>query len=62
MIQECSHQICAVITTLKQGHEPGSKIRSIWCGKVRVNGEDEEWIVSGGFDRRLVVWKPRKDS
>lgn len=43
-----------VVATLKGGHEAGSKIRSIWCGMV----EGQEWVVSGGFDRRLVVWKP----
>ena len=44
--------------TLKGGHEAGSKIRSIWCGLVR--DEDKlvrEIVVSGGFDRRLVIWK-----
>ena len=43
-----------VVATLNGGHEAGSKIRSIWCGMV----EGQEWVVSGGFDRRLVVWKP----
>ena len=43
-----------VVATLTGGHEAGSKIRSIWCGMV----EEQEWVVSGGFDRRLVVWKP----
>lgn len=43
-----------VVSTLKGGHEVGSKIRSVWCGMVG----REEWVVSGGFDRRLVVWKP----
>ncbi len=43
-----------VVATLKGGHGAGSKIRSIWCGIV----EGQEWVVSGGFDRRLVVWKP----
>ena len=47
-----------IVTTLKDGHEMGSKIRSIWCGIVDVGGEEQEWVVSGGFDRRLVVWKP----
>lgn len=47
-----------ILATLKGGHEIGSKIRSIWCGGVDVDGGREEWVVSGGFDRRLVVWKP----
>lgn len=48
-------KICAV---LKGGHEPASKIRSIWAGVVEVDGKQEEWVVSGGFDKKLVVWKP----
>ncbi|KAL8943129.1 MAG: hypothetical protein Q9216_001259 [Gyalolechia sp. 2 TL-2023] len=47
--------------TLKGGHEPGSKIRSIWAGMLKARGkmeDEEEWVVSGGFDKRLVVWKP----
>jgi WD40 repeat protein len=47
-----------IVATLKNGHEPGSKIRSIWCGTVNVGEGTQEWVVSGGFDRRLVVWKP----
>lgn len=35
------------------GHEPGSKVRCLWAGTV---GE-EEWLVSGGFDQKLIVWK-----
>ena len=46
-----------VVATLRDGHEVGSKIRSVWAGMVEVDEEDEEWVVSGGFDRRLVVWK-----
>ena len=49
-----------IIVTLKNGHEFGSKIRSVWAGLVDVDGEKEEWVVSGGFDKRLVVWKPKK--
>ncbi|KAL8862964.1 MAG: hypothetical protein Q9178_000906 [Gyalolechia marmorata] len=47
-------KICA---TLKGGHEPGSKIRSVWAGMVDVGEKQEEWMISGGFDKRLVVWK-----
>lgn len=54
--------IVLVVATLKGGHEPGSKIRSIWCGPVNVKGTQEEWVVSGGFDRKLVVWKPPKET
>ncbi|KAL9070612.1 MAG: hypothetical protein Q9161_004783 [Pseudevernia consocians] len=49
-----------IVATLQGGHEVGSKIRSIWCGLIQVEGGKEEWLVSGGFDRRLVVWKAEK--
>jgi WD40 repeat protein len=53
-----------VVASLK-GHEVGSKVRSLWAGMVRVkssSGEDgsekeEEWLVSGGFDKKVIVWK-----
>jgi hypothetical protein len=47
-----------IVTMLKDGHEVGSKVRSIWAGWV--GGKDdsrEEWVVSGGFDKRLIVWR-----
>ncbi|KAL8677714.1 MAG: hypothetical protein Q9224_001526 [Gallowayella concinna] len=50
-----------ICSTLKEGHEPGSKIRSMWAGMVDVGGQDEEWVISGGFDKRLLVWKPGED-
>ncbi|MCJ1380317.1 hypothetical protein MMC17_003420 [Xylographa soralifera] len=46
-----------VVGLLKGGHEAGSKVRSVWAGWVGVGEGREEWVVSGGFDRRLVVWK-----
>ncbi|KOS48063.1 hypothetical protein ACN38_g998 [Penicillium nordicum] len=51
-----------VIATLKGGHEPGFKVRSVWSGYVAVPQTEgdrvwEEWVISGGFDKRLVVWK-----
>ncbi|KAJ5483949.1 hypothetical protein N7539_005745 [Penicillium diatomitis] len=50
-----------VVATLKQGHEPGFKVRTIWAGFVDVPGETgrkrEEWLVSGGFDKKLIIWK-----
>ncbi|KAJ5893291.1 hypothetical protein N7495_004982 [Penicillium taxi] len=49
-----------LIATLKDGHEPGCKVRTIWAGYVNVNGneaEQEEWMISGGFDKKLIVWK-----
>ncbi|KAJ5086110.1 hypothetical protein N7532_010881 [Penicillium argentinense] len=52
-----------VVAMLKGGHEPGSKVRSVWSGRVEfsdVGGKEpshEEWVISGGFDKRLIVWK-----
>ena len=48
-----------IVATLKDGHEVGSKIRSVWCGHVNVGGDErEEWVISGGFDRQLIIWRP----
>lgn len=47
-----------ISSTLKGGHETGSKIRCIWAGVHASGGKGEEWVVSGGFDKKLVVWKP----
>lgn len=46
----------------KKGHEVGSKVRSVWAGVVRNTSEDGkekegEWVVSGGFDKRVIVWR-----
>ena len=43
----------------RRGHEAGSKVRGLGTGVVRVEGGEgeEEWVVSGGFDRRCVVWR-----
>ena len=53
-----------IVTLLKQGHQNGYKVRTIWAGWVEVlRGDDsgevtvEEWVVSGGFDKRLIIWK-----
>ncbi|KAJ5207408.1 hypothetical protein N7491_001959 [Penicillium cf. griseofulvum] len=51
-----------VIATLKGGHEVGFKVRTVWSGYVDVPQEEgdlvrEEWVISGGFDKRLVVWE-----
>ena len=53
-----------IVATLKEGHEVGSKIRTLWAGWVLRDTEgketgyktEEEILVSGGFDQRLVVW------
>lgn len=41
-----------VVASLK-GHEAGAKIRCLFAGTV----ENEEVLVSGGFDQRLIFWK-----
>ncbi|PLN78402.1 hypothetical protein BDW42DRAFT_187436 [Aspergillus taichungensis] len=51
-----------VAVMLKDGHDTGYKVRSIWAGWVDVLGDGgevvrEEWLVSGGFDKKLIVWK-----
>lgn len=42
-----------VVATLKEGHAVGYKVRTVWAGMV----DDEEWVVSGGFDKKLIVWR-----
>lgn len=46
-----------VVATL-DGHEPGSKVRCLSSGVVDFDGKAVEVLVSGGFDRRLIVWVP----
>ncbi|KAL4898184.1 hypothetical protein BDV59DRAFT_166350 [Aspergillus ambiguus] len=50
-----------VTSLLKDGHQVGCKVRTIWAGWVPVRRGDEvvreEWLVSGGFDKRLIVWR-----
>lgn len=46
-----------VVGMLKMGHDVGCKVRTIWAGWVDVEGVKEEWVVSGGFDKKLIVWK-----
>lgn len=50
-----------IVSTLK-GHEPGSKVRCLCAGRVnkQEGGVGEEWLVSGGFDQKLIVWKPEE--
>jgi WD40 repeat protein len=50
------------VVALLKGHEPGTKVRSLWAGIVSVaddvdDSHEEEWLVSGGFDKRVIVWK-----
>ena len=63
------------VVALLKGHEPGSKVRSLWAGMMTVkeNNDDgaeeagdecesvEEWLVSGGFDKKVIVWKVASD-
>jgi len=52
-----------VSAILKDGHEVGSKIRSIWCGNVHADGRgEEEWLLSGGFDHKLIVWRCKAEA
>lgn len=60
-----------VVAVLKGGHEEGARVRCLWAGRVGKGGQGggdgwvggdveedgEEVVVSGGFDRRLVVWR-----
>ncbi|KAI4727961.1 WD40 repeat-like protein [Aureobasidium sp. EXF-10728] len=46
-----------IIATLK-GHEPGSKVRCLSAGWVSLGDEKQEWLISGGFDHKLIAWKP----
>lgn len=47
-----------IVATLRDGHEFGSKIRTLWAGCLYFNGKREEWVISGGFDKKLIVWRP----
>lgn len=43
-----------------EGHEAASKIRCLWAGWVDLGpnaNSREEWVVSGGFDQRLIAWR-----
>ncbi|KAF2084305.1 hypothetical protein K490DRAFT_49407 [Saccharata proteae CBS 121410] len=46
-----------IIASLK-GHEGASKIRCVWAGHVDSAGRgSEEWMISGGFDQKLILWR-----
>lgn len=46
-----------VVCTLRGGHEAGAKVRTICAGLVKgEDGVEKEIMVSGGFDRRAIVW------
>lgn len=46
-----------LVAILKGGHDAGSKVRSIWAGWVEGKETREEWLVSGGFDKKLIIWR-----
>ena len=49
-----------IIESLTKGHEPGSKIRSLWAGWIQSDESGigrQEWLISGGFDKKLIIWK-----
>ncbi|GAB7344042.1 hypothetical protein MBLNU457_1961t1 [Dothideomycetes sp. NU457] len=47
-----------IVATLN-GHDPGSKIRCLCtCLVENEEGQNEEWLISGGFDQKMIVWKP----
>lgn len=54
--------ITGKVTVTLKGHESGSKIRTLWAGLVASDnnpeGSAEELLVSGGFDQKLIVWRP----
>lgn len=50
-----------IVASLTGGHEGGVKVRTLWAGYVGSGKEEErsreEWVISGGFDRKVVVWR-----
>lgn len=41
-----------------EGHDAGCKVRCLWAGRIAGDGEarGEEVLISGGFDKKLLVW------
>lgn len=46
------------VVALLKGHEAGTKVRTLWAGEVVIgdDGPRREVLVSGGFDKRVLVW------
>lgn len=50
-----------VVAVLK-GHEPGTKVRTLWAGNLKSAGSDDtsqsdqEVLISGGFDKKVLIW------
>lgn len=45
------------------GHDPGSKIRCLWSGRLATSSansqnalSEQEVLISGGFDQKLIMW------
>jgi len=50
------------VVSALNGHDLGSKIRCLWAGTVDLEDREgeaakEEWLVTGGFDQKLIVWR-----
>jgi WD40 repeat protein len=48
-----------------EGHDPGSKLRCLWAGNLETcygssssQSTQEEYLISGGFDTKLILWHP----
>ena len=48
------------VVALLRGHELGSKVRTLWAGRVGDGDDKREILVSGGFDRKCFVWEVAK--
>lgn len=53
-----------LIATL-EAHEPGSKLRCLWAGRISAGNvesvgstSEREYLISGGFDQKLIIWAP----
>ncbi len=45
------------VVSILKGHEAGSKVRTLWAGHLRrQDGEEREVLVSGGFDKQVLIW------
>lgn len=45
------------VVSILKGHEVGSKVRTLWAGHLRdQDGDEREVLVSGGFDKQVLIW------
>jgi WD40 repeat protein len=50
------------LMTALEGHDPGSKLRCLWAGRLTTYGgsgtteNSPEYLISGGFDQKLILW------